>query len=210
MSLLESMFGAIGGDGEAGTAKFSGDRYDVTYTVSDESHDVAYAIPVSEPEIAALGALLRAEREAPYVEDGDESLAEALESVLDTDSVDVEAWTERMAAPRRAVEPVVETWERLATAHSVDGTESDDGTSVGDAPDSASADLIVYLPVGAESTLASFFDLCRRRDERDSDPFTLPPEIDAAAAMLGRVRDATGRSENRVVVNTRHLPEIEG
>lgn len=246
MSLLESMLGRIGVVDDEGPCKFRSDRYDVTFTVSTESHDVAYAVPVSAAELDALAELVRIEGETPYVEEGNDSLSEALESALGEDSIDAEAWVERMAEPRRTVEPIVETWRELATANhadtpddsdaadgddtadQTDGDEADggerdddaadqtDGASSNDVPGAAAEwgsgprdalDVtVVYLPVGMESAVASFFDLCRRRAERESDPFAFPEDVGPAAGLLSRISAATERAENRVVVNTRHLP----
>lgn len=225
MGLLEAMLGEIGDTG--GPCKFTSDRYEPTFTVSTESHDVAYAIPASAEELDALARLVRTERETPYVEDGNDSLSAALESVLDEGPVDAEAWVERMAEPRRTVEPILETWQELADdgddgtperesdGDSADGGEtSEDATGREETSEGATeSDLgrefdvhIVYLPVGMESAVASFFELCRRRDERESDPFEFPDDVTPAATLLSRINATTERAANRVVVNTRHLP----
>lgn len=257
MNQLESLLGQIGVVDETRPCRFTSDRYDVTFTVSTESHDVAYAIPISEAELDALEELVRVERETPYAEGGNESLSEALESVLDEGSIDAEAWIERMSEPRRAVEPIVETWRDLVDGdagtgddEAADATESDDGDggttdpeAEGDAADAEAEDEgpvdgqmkdgavdvqeedaqvddergreafdahVVYLPVGMESAIGSFFQLCRRREERESDPFSIPENVAPAARLLSRIDAATDRPENRVVVNTRHLPLSRG
>ncbi|MDJ1431082.1 hypothetical protein [Halostagnicola sp. A-GB9-2] len=209
MGVLETMFGQVG-DGD-GRAKFSSHRYDVTYTVSAESHDIAYAVPIQRAEFDAFADLVELERETAYVTDGKESLEESLDAVLEDDSLDAETWTERMEAPRRTVEPILESWQEI-----VYGEESDAGADETDdasernstGATDGSAVEIVYLPLETESAFAAFLQVCRKRDELGHDPFELPENIAAAAGILTRIKRATDRSKNRVVVNRRHLPEL--
>ncbi len=230
MGVLETMFGQVGeGDGRA---KFSSHRYDVTYTVSAESHDIAYAVPIRRAELEAFTELVRHERETPYVEDGEGSLEESLDSVLDDDSLDAETWAERMEAPRRTVEPVLERWREIVYGEEGDdassGEETDADGQNDEAADAsnesnASAETstdgrtgtasdsdveIVYLPLETESAFAAFLQVCRKRDEQAHDPFTLPANVETAAGVLTQIKRATDRGENRVVVNKRHLPDL--
>ncbi|GAB7018376.1 hypothetical protein JCM18750_12370 [Halostagnicola bangensis] len=221
------MFGQVG-DGD-GRAKFSSHRYDVTYTVSAESHDIAYAVPIQRIELDAFADLVELERETAYVTDGEESLEESLDAVLEDDSLDAETWTERMEAPRRTVEPILESWQEIVYGEEGDAgaDETDDASETNEADDTnetgenedasernstgatdGSAVEIVYLPLETESAFAAFLQVCRKRDELEHDPFELPENIAAAAGILTRIKRATDRSENRVVVNRRHLPEL--
>lgn len=182
MGVLDTLFGRA--ESEADVCKFSEEYYDVTYTVSTESHEVAYAVAVTEADVDAFAELVAAEREASSADE--RALETALETALD-DALDVGTVSERVQRPRLTAEAVVETWRDL----------------VGDGLD------VVYLPIGVAPDLAAFVALCRERADREDDPFELPGDFERVAALLVRCKRATERSENRVVVNTRRLPAVE-
>ncbi|WP_254767277.1 hypothetical protein [Salinilacihabitans rarus] len=195
MGVLELLFGRTGDDRDD-RCRIPSEHDEVTYVVTRESHDVAYAVVVREAELEALSSLLRADRETPYVEgDGDgadgaddAALASALEAAFDDPSVDVGAFRERLERPRRAAAAVLEAWRDLGI----------DEVGVG------------YLPIGAHADLAAFVQGCRRRHEREDDPFTLPEDVERVAALLARIKRASERPENRVVVNRERLPVLDG
>ncbi|WP_290817232.1 hypothetical protein [Halovivax sp.] len=181
MGLLETLRGE--GTGADDVCKFSREHYEVVYTVSTDTHEIAHAIAVGEAELDALADLLRADGEA---EDREGSLSAALEAALDGDEADPDAVFERMRRPRRVTEAVVETWEGL----------------LADDPD------VVYLPIGMAPDLAAFVAVCRERADGD-DAFDLPDSFEAVASLLVRIKEATDRPENRVVVHRNRLPTLE-
>lgn len=227
MRILDLMLGRNGDDADGDRARFTSDRYDVTYTVSADSHEIAYAVPIRRATLESFDDLVALERETPYVDDGEESLAASLDSVLEDDSIDADAWTERMQAPRQTVEPVLERWLELVDEVDHAGDDTADSSEIGEAADSnaaadanetdaastsdrndASAVAIVYLPVEAESAFAAFFQTCRKRADQDHDPFELPDDITTAAGVLTQIRQASDRPENRVVVNKDYVPTL--
>lgn len=226
MRVLDLMLGRNGDDTDGEPARFTSDRYDVTYTVSANSHDIAYAVPIRRVELEAFADLVDLERETPYADDGEESPAASLESVLETDSIDADALTERMQAPRQTVEPILEHWlefvsdddagDEAVGSNDTDETtgagETDETTAADDADtpnrDAASSVEIVYLPVETESAFAAFFQTCRKRADQDHDPFELPDDIATAAGVLTQIRHASDRPENRVVVNGAYVPNL--
>lgn len=178
MGLLERLRGEPGG---TDVCKFSREYYDVTYTVSTDTHEIAYAIALEEAELAALAELVAADREAP---DRESSLTAALESALDGEDADPGAIVERVQRPRRVAETVVERWSAL----------------LADDPD------VVYLPVGMAGTLAAYVAICQERADREDDSFALPGSFETVASLLVRIKEATDRAENRVVVHRNRLP----
>ncbi|KDE59254.1 hypothetical protein EL22_24000 [Halostagnicola sp. A56] len=225
MRVLDLMLGRDGDDADGDRARFTSDRYDVTYTVSADSHEIAYAVPIRRTELEAFADLVDRERETPYADDGEESPAASLESVLEGEAIDADAWVERMQAPRQTVEPVLERWLELVDEADPAGdgagsSETDDATdsNAGDdatGPDASASDRedaspveIVYLPVETESAFAAFFQTCRKRAEQEHDPFELPDDIATAANVLTKIRRASDRPENRVVVNKDYVPSL--
>lgn len=186
MGTLDEVLGKVG-YGDTNVCKFSKDHYEVTYTVSPESHAIAYAIAIRESELDALAELLEAEREAPMLGDENGSVEDALANALDDESVDAEAVTERLQQPRRVTEAVLEAWR--------EGLVAD--VDVG------------YVPIGVVTELAAFVSVCRERHDRPDDSFELPESAELVGALLVRCKRATERDENRVVVNVRHLPTLE-
>ncbi|AHG00789.1 hypothetical protein HALLA_07810 [Halostagnicola larsenii XH-48] len=227
MRVLDLMLGRNGDDTDGERARFTSDRYDVTYTVSADSHEIAYVVPIRRAELEAFADLVDLERETPYADDGEESPAASLESVLESDSIDADAWTERMQAPRQTVEPILEHWLEFVddeeasggeSGRSNAGSETDEASETGGANETADADAsdrdagssveIVYLPVETESAFAAFFQTCRKRADQDHDPFELPDDIATAAGVLTQIKQATDRPENRVVVNQAYVPQL--
>lgn len=172
------------GDSEAGVCKLYYEPDDVIFTVSAETHTIAYAVAVSRAEREALGALLDAEDAAG---DRTETLSAALGSALDGEANETDAIVERIQRPRRSAEAIYETWSELAT----------------DDPD------VVYLPLGLSGDLAAYVDTCRKRDENAADEFALPDTFETVASLLVRVKGATDRPENRVVIHRDRVPSVE-
>ncbi|ELZ08235.1 hypothetical protein C479_12878 [Halovivax asiaticus JCM 14624] len=166
------------------TAKFDRIEEDVTYTVSPRSHTVAYAIAVSRAEHEALADLVRADDEAP---DHEETLSTALSAALDGEDADTDVIVDRIRRPRRVADAVTTSWDEL----------------LADDPD------VAYLPVGMIGELAAFVATCRERDDNDDDSFTLPNTFDRAASLLVRIKEATDRPENRIVVHRDRVPTVE-
>lgn len=185
MGVLDTLFDRL--ESERDVCKFSKAHYEVTYTVSPESHEVAYAVAIEEPELEALAGLVAAEREGEASIADDESLETALETALDDETFDVTAVAERVQRPRRTAEVVLETWRDLV----VDDVD------------------VVYLPIGVAPDLAAYVSICRERAEDEDDPFELPDDFERVTSLLVRCKRATERDENRVVVNTRQLPTID-
>lgn len=226
MRVLDLMLGRDDDDADGDRARFTSDRYDVTYTVSADSHEIAYAVPIRRAELEAFADLVALEHETPYADDGEESPAASLESVLEGEAIDADAWIERMQAPRQTVEPVLERWlelvadDDLAGGDGASSSETDEATDTNAGDDATGTDAstsdredaspveIVYLPVETESAFAAFFQTCRKRAEQDHDPFELPDDIATAASVLTKIRRASDRPENRVVVNRDYVPDL--
>lgn len=166
------------------TCKFDNVTENVTYTVSPESHTVGFAIAVSAAERDALADLVRADEDAT---DREETLSTALSAALDDEAADTDAIVDRLHRPRRVAAAVAETWAEL----------------LADDPD------VVYLPVGMAGDLAAFVATCRERDENEEDSFVLPESFERVATLLVRIKEATERSENRVVVHRTRVPSVE-
>lgn len=192
MGLIDTLMGRAS-DAEsaaepANVCRISRDHHEVTYRISPESHDVAYAIPVTGEDLDALETLLETEREEPVVGGGDEELERVVEIAMGEDGVDPSAVTEGFERPRQAAAAALESWRELL----------DEG-----------GPGVAYVPVGFEEELTAYVMLCRERDTRDDDPFELPERFDRVGSLLVRIRRATDRGENRVVVNQRHLPTVD-
>ena len=185
MGLLDSMFGD-GETADANVSRFASERYEVTYTVSPESHAIAYALPVGESDLAALAALLEADDEQPLLTP-DADVSAALDAAVDDEALDGVTIAGRIQRPRQVAETVLETW-RACVDDDVD---------------------IAYLPIGLERELAAFVSICRERADRGDDPFELPERFDAVGGLLVRIKRASDRPERRVVVNKRHLPGFD-
>ena len=177
MGLLERLRGEPSFD----VCKFDRDHYDVTYTVSTDTHEIAYAIAVSDEEREALTDLVRAEEAAA------ERAERAVETAFD-DGQNAEAVVGRLARPRRVARSISERWADLAR----------------DDPD------VVYLPIGTAPDLAAFVATCRERAGTD-DEFVLPDSFWTVTELVVRIREATEDPTNRVVVHRDRLPTpVEG
>ncbi|MFC3957978.1 hypothetical protein [Halovivax cerinus] len=170
--------------GEGNTARFDDVEADVTYTVSPASHTIAFAIAVSAAERDALADLVRADETATGHE---ETLTTAVSAALDDEVADPDAVVDRIRRPRRVAAAVAETWEELLT----------------DDPD------VVYLPVGMAGELAAFVATCRERDANADDSFTLPDTFERVASLVVRIKGATERPDNRIVVHRDRVPAVE-
>lgn len=184
MGLLDSMLGREE-DEEQPVCRFFKDHYDVTYTVSAATHEIAYAVAVTATELEALEALVDAAADANALED-DRAVVEAVESAFD-DSVDASAFTDRLSYPRQFVEALLEVWT-----------------------DVHHGDIdVCYLPVGAESMVAAFVASCQRYDGRADDLFELPDSFDEVTSLVVRLKQAADADENRVTVHHGRVPEFE-
>lgn len=178
MGILDLMLGNSG-PGEQGVAAKS-------YTLPKETHDFVYPVAVRREEVEAFADLLEAEAAAPPLEAESDDLAAAFEGLTGESGPDIDAdeLAERMRRPRRAAEPVIETW--------LESLEGDID--------------VVYAREGTDDELAAFVKLCKRRDENDDDAFELPENFSTAAALLKRLADGTD-TQYRAVVHTDLLPE---
>lgn len=178
MGLLELMLGKSG-PGEQGVAAKS-------YTLPKETHDFVYPIAVRREEVEAFADLLEAEAEAPALDVETDDLEAAIGGIADgqASEIDTEALAERLQRPRRASEPVIETWR--------ESFDRDIG--------------VVYARSETYSRLVAFVKRCKQRDEADDDPFELPENFSAAAALLKRLEEGT-ESQYRAVVHTDLLPD---
>ncbi|MDS0473669.1 hypothetical protein [Natrinema sp. 1APR25-10V2] len=176
MGILDLMLGKSG-PGEQGVEGKS-------YTLPKETHDFVYPVAVHREELEAFAELLEAEAAAPSLEEAGD-LQAAFDGMVDGRSSDIDAGelAERMRRPRKATEPVIETWR--------EGVERDIG--------------VVYARTDTYDHLLAFVKLCKQRDEDDDDPFELPESFQRAAALLKRVEEASD-SKYRAVVHTDILP----
>lgn len=178
MGILDLMRGKSG-SGERGVEAKS-------YTLPKETHDFVYPVAVRRDEVEAFADLLEAEADAPALEAETDDLQAVFDGMVGEDGFDIDAeeLTERMRAPRRATEPVIETWREQL--------ERDIG--------------VVYARTGTYDDLVSFVKLCKQRGEDESDSFELPESFPNAAALLKRLEEGTD-SQYRALVHTDLLPE---
>lgn len=169
---------------EPNVCKFEGLDEDVTFRVAPESHTVAYAIAVSAAERDALADLVAADEAAT---DHEDSLSTALAAALDDEAADADAVIDRIRRPRRVAGAVAERW----------------GDLLADDPD------VVYLPIGMAGDLAAFVATCRERAENEDDSFSLPDSFEDVATLLVRIKEATERPDNRIVVHRDRVPTVE-
>ncbi|WP_247729419.1 hypothetical protein [Halovivax limisalsi] len=180
MGLLDRLRGE-----ESGVCKFYYDPDDVVFTVSTDTHVIAYAVAISDAECRALRELLEADDAAG---DREASLTQAIGGALDDEAADPERIAARVNRPRHVAEGLCTHWESL----------------LDDDPD------VVYLPLGAVGELAAYVETVRARDEREEDAFALPESFETVASLLVRLNETTDRAENRVVVHRDRLPSPDG
>ncbi|QLG50854.1 hypothetical protein [Natrinema halophilum] len=178
MGLLELMLGKSG-PGEQGVEGKS-------YTLPKETHDFVYPIAVRREEVEAFADLLEAEAEAPSLEAETTDLEGVFDGMTDeqTPDIDTDELADRMQRPRRESEPVIDTW--------LESIDRDVG--------------VVYVRSKTPAGLVAFVKRCKHRDETDDDPFELPENFSAAAALLKRLEEGTD-SQYRALVHTDLLPD---
>lgn len=179
MGLLDRLRGA-----ESGVCKFYYEPDDVVFTVSTDTHVIAYAVAISDAECQALRELLDADDAAG---DREASLTQAIGSALDDEAADAERIAARVNRPRRIAEELCTHWESLLE----------------DDPD------VAYLPLGAVGDLAAYVETVRARDEREDDSFALPESFETVASVLVRLKGATDQAANRVVVHRDRVPSLD-
>ncbi|AEH38603.1 hypothetical protein [Halopiger xanaduensis] len=178
MGILELMLGQSG-PGEQGVEGKS-------YKLPKANHDFVYPVAARSAELDAFQRLIRAEADAPYIEENTEELQAVFDDVLGEAEIDAAELAERNRRPRLEAEPVIDYWREQVA----------DGDGVG----------VVYARPGTYSTLASFVNVCRQRDEDADDPFELPEDFSKAAALLTRLEEATD-DQYRAVVHSDLLPD---
>ncbi|WP_222920021.1 hypothetical protein [Natrinema sp. SYSU A 869] len=178
MGILDLMLGNSD-PGEQGVAAKS-------YTLPKETHDFVYPVAVRREELEAFAELLEAEADAPALEVESDDLQAAFEGLTGADDPDVDPdeLAERMRRPRRAAEPVIESW-REDFERDID---------------------VVYARVGTYDALVAFIKLCKQRDDDEDDAFELPESFPDAAALLKRLEEGTD-TQYRAVVHTDLLPD---
>ncbi|THE62828.1 hypothetical protein D8Y22_20415 [Salinadaptatus halalkaliphilus] len=155
-----------------------------SYALPKDTHAFVSPVAVRRDEIEAMQTLLEAEATEPYLEERTDELQDAFDSVFEDHDIDATAFAERKQHVRRRTKPVIENWDEQVRA------------AVG----------VVYVTPDTYSTLRSFVEICRRRDEDEDDPFEQPESIAAMTPLLGRLEAATD-DQYRAVVHTDLLPE---
>ena len=176
MGLLEQMLGKTR-PGEQGIEGQS-------YTLPKETHDFVYPVAVRRDELEAFAELVAAEADEPPLSDADDDLQSVFDGLVGEGDVGADEVAEQLSEPRRAVEPMIDTWQ--------DAIEQDIG--------------VVYARVGAYENLLAFIKFCKQRDEDDTDPFSLPERFPDAAALLKRLENGTD-TQYRALVHTDLLPD---
>ncbi|WP_265110362.1 hypothetical protein [Halosolutus halophilus] len=180
MGILELMLGkSSAGDGASMVN---------SYVLAQETHDEVYPVAVRRAEIEAFREATDALEAAPSLEENRDELEQVFEGFGDDAAIDVDELVERTRSPRRAIEPLVETWDEQVP----------DGTDVG----------VVYLPPGRADDVRSFVSVCKQRDDYEHDPFELPDSFDDVATLLKRLEDAAA-GQYRAVVHTDLVPSRE-
>jgi len=176
MGILDLMLGK-GGPGEQGVEGQS-------YTLPKETHDFVYPVAVRRDEVEAFAELVAAEADAPPLADASDDLQSVFDGLVGEGGVDADDLAEQMSQPRKAVEPMIDTWQNAI--------DRDIG--------------VVYARLGAHENLLAFVQFCKQRDEDDSDPFELPATFSEAAALLKRLEEGTD-TQYRALVHTDLLPD---
>ncbi|WP_226481117.1 hypothetical protein [Natrinema amylolyticum] len=178
MGILDLMLGNSG-PGEQGVEGKS-------YTLPKDTHDFVYPVAIRREELEAFAELLAAEAEAPAIEAEVDDLQAAFEGLTGTADADVDTdeLAERMRRPRRAAEPVIESW-REDFERDID---------------------VVYARGGTYDALVAFVKLCKQRADDESDAFELPESFPDAAALLKRIEEGTD-TQYRAVVHADLLPD---
>ncbi|MFD1565706.1 hypothetical protein ACFR99_19455 [Haloarchaeobius amylolyticus] len=176
MGILEQMLGKTR-PGEQGIKEQS-------YTLPKETHDFVYPVAVRRDELEGFADLVKAEADAPPLADASGDLQSVFDGVVGEGGVDADDLAEQMSQPRKAVEPMIDTWQ--------DAIDQDIG--------------VVYARIGAYENLLAFVKFCKQRDEDDDDPFELPETFSKAAALLKRLEEGTD-TQYRALVHTDLLPD---
>ena len=155
-----------------------------SYALPKETHDFVYPVAVRREEVDAFADLVAAEADAPPLADPDGDLQSVFDGLVGEGGVDADELAEQMRRPRRAVEPMIDTWQ--------EAIDRDLG--------------VVYARVGAYENLLAFVKFCKQRDEDGQDPFELPENFSSAAALLKRLEEGTD-TQYRALVHTDLLPD---